>query len=127
MYLPVHCTFRMTDIWRSFIAQRCLWEVGCGLVFHMAEVCQARNTHNLLSDFSDEISGYVLNDQIVGLLNDCPLESGAKNTSENLRRCYRTLCDAGILPAEELPLVNAWLEDVAVLVTQNQEILSRLL
>ena len=38
MYLPSHCTFRMTDIWRSFIAQRCLWEFGCGLVFHTAEV-----------------------------------------------------------------------------------------
>ena len=28
LYLPSHCSFRMTDIWRSFIAQRCLWELG---------------------------------------------------------------------------------------------------
>ncbi len=25
MYLPSFCSFRMTDIWRSFVAQRCLW------------------------------------------------------------------------------------------------------
>ena len=29
-YLPTHCTFRMTDIWRSFVAQRCLWELDSG-------------------------------------------------------------------------------------------------
>src|SRR6185369_482513 len=28
MYLPVYASFRMTDIWRSFVAQRCLWEIG---------------------------------------------------------------------------------------------------
>jgi hypothetical protein len=28
LYLPSYCTFRMTDIWRSFIAQRCVWELG---------------------------------------------------------------------------------------------------
>jgi hypothetical protein len=36
LYLPSHCSFRMTDIWRSFVAQRCLWELGQGLVFHAA-------------------------------------------------------------------------------------------
>ncbi|MGJ8668575.1 MAG: hypothetical protein ACSHXK_03705, partial [Oceanococcus sp.] len=28
LYLPAYCSFRMTDIWRSFIAQRCLWAVN---------------------------------------------------------------------------------------------------
>ncbi len=26
LYLPAYCTFRMTDIWRSFVAQRIAWE-----------------------------------------------------------------------------------------------------
>ena len=34
MYLPSHCSFRMTDIWRSSVAQRGLWKMGCELVFH---------------------------------------------------------------------------------------------
>ena len=25
LYLPLHCSFRMTDIWRSFVAQRIAW------------------------------------------------------------------------------------------------------
>jgi len=54
LYLPSYCSFRMTDIWRSFVAQRCLWELGYGLVFHAAEVDQERNEHNLMRDFEDE-------------------------------------------------------------------------
>jgi hypothetical protein len=103
----------MTDIWRGFIAQRCLWELGYGLVFHPPEASQSRNTHNLLRDFKDEVPGYLDNDRIVAVLSECPLEPGPKNTAENLRRCYQTLSEAAILPAEEMPLVNAWLDDVA--------------
>ena len=64
LYLPSGCSFRMTDIWRSFIAQRCLWELKTGLVFHAAEVVQARNVHNLVKNFEDEICGYLRNDDI---------------------------------------------------------------
>lgn len=43
MYLPVYCSMRMTDIWRSFVAQRCLWEMGKGVTFHSpAEVYQEK-------------------------------------------------------------------------------------
>jgi len=31
MYLPIKASFRMTDIYRSFVAQRCLWELGEGV------------------------------------------------------------------------------------------------
>jgi len=34
MYLPSYCTFRMTDIWRSFVAQRLAWANGWGILFH---------------------------------------------------------------------------------------------
>jgi hypothetical protein len=113
MYLPSFCSFRMTDIWRSFIAQRCVWELGCGLVFHGAEVYQLRNTHNLLRDFKDEVSGYLTNQEIVTRLNECRLLAGRENVGENLRRCYQTLIDARILPSEEMALVDAWLNDTS--------------
>jgi hypothetical protein len=38
LYLPSHCCFRMTDIWRSFIAQRCLWELGHWVVCQAPEL-----------------------------------------------------------------------------------------
>ena len=113
MYLPSLCSFRMTDIWRSFIAQRCLWELGCGLVFHASEVAQERNVHNLMRDFRDEVPGYLGNEEIVRQLADTPLERGPEAAGASLLRCYERLVEGGFFPAEELALVGAWLHDVA--------------
>jgi hypothetical protein len=113
MYLPSFCSFRMTDIWRSFVAQRCLWELGQGLVFHGAEADQQRNTHDYLHDFKEELPGYLYNDKIIAVLNKCILKPGKDNVGLNLRSCYLSLVEAAIIPSEEMPLVNAWLDDVA--------------
>jgi hypothetical protein len=112
MYLPSHCTFRMTDIWRSFVAQRCLWELGHGLVFHAHDVVQERNPHDLLKDFEDEVPGYLHNQRITQTLADLDLRAGAGTIGDNLVLCYETLVAEGFLPAAELPLVHAWLSDL---------------
>lgn len=106
MYLPSLCSFRMTDIWRSFVAQRCLWELGEGVVFHSSTVYQERNTHNLLKDFEDEVPGYLLNDRIRQVLDGCRLD--AADMYGNMRRCYEALVAAGFVPEGELEILGAW-------------------
>ena len=54
----------MTDIWRSFIAQRIAWENNWHVLFHAPTVWQERNAHNLMRDFADEIPGYLHNRSI---------------------------------------------------------------
>jgi hypothetical protein len=115
LYIPSYCSFRMCDIWKSFVAQRCLWELGTGVVFHASEVWQERNVHNLLRDFNDEISGYQQNHQITQILDAVTLLSGKANVSENLLRCYRELVRKNIFPEQELNLVDTWLEDLSVM------------
>jgi hypothetical protein len=117
MYLPSYCSFRMTDIWRSFIAQRCLWELGHGLVFHSPEVFQERNPHNLMRDFADEVSGYLRNKELAALLANLKLEAGDSAQGRNLLACYRALIAAEFFPQEELSLVLAWLDDLAAMGT----------
>jgi len=112
MYLPSFCTFRMTDIWRSFVAQRCLWALGGAVTFHAPEVVQQRNAHNLLKDFQDEVPMYLANDQIVRLLEPLPMEPGPEAVGANLLRCYEALILHGILPQKERPLIKAWLADL---------------
>jgi len=112
MYLPSFVSFRMTDIWRSFVAQRCLWALGHGLVFHGPEMFQDRNPHNLLRDFEQEIPGYLGNDRIRAVLEDLELSAGIGEVGSNCHRCYRALVDAGLVPLEEMPLVDHWLNDV---------------
>ena len=58
LYLPSYCSFRMTDIWRSFVTQRIAWECDWFILFHKSTVRQERNGHDLLKDFKDEIPGY---------------------------------------------------------------------
>lgn len=111
LYLPSYCSFRMTDIWRSFVAQRCLWELGYELEFHHADVHQLRNEHDLMRDFEQESVGYLRNEEIRGILESCDLLSGASYLSENLMTCYVALVSAGVVRREELELVEAWIQD----------------
>lgn len=111
LYIPSYCSFRMCDIWKSFIAQRCIWELGHGMAFHAPEVFQDRNPHDLMKDFRDEIPGYDKNRRIGEILEGLSLEKGESNVGRNLRHCYQALVAAAIFPEAELPLVEAWLTD----------------
>lgn len=113
LYLPSFCSFRMTDIWRSFIAQRCLWEMGYGLVFHAPEVTQDRNEHNLMRDFEDEIPGYMGNRKIAEVLEGLTLQAGEDATCNNLRKCYEALIQHDFFPEKELDILDAWITDIA--------------
>lgn len=115
MYLPSYCSFRMTDIWRSFIAQRCLWELGYGVVFHAPEVVQERNEHDLMRDFADEVDGYLRNKEMASILAELALKPGPGAQGQNLLACYRALVKAGFFPADEVGLVSAWLKDLKAL------------
>ncbi len=112
MYLPSYCSFRMTDIWRSFIAQRCLWELEYELVFHAAEAYQLRNPHDPLQDFEDEVVGYLNNPAIIDTLGALNLQKGRESVLDNLNHCYEALVEIQVVPEEELALVQAWCEDV---------------
>ena len=113
MYLPSTCTFRMTDIWRSLIAQRCLWELGQGVTFHPPEVIQQRNPHDLQKDFEDEVPGYLKNESIAQTLATLPLRPGKEAIIENLTTCYTALIAQNIFKPEEAPLLRAWLHNLS--------------
>lgn len=113
MYLPSYCTFRCTDIWRSFVVQRCLWAMGHGLIIHGPEVYQERNQHILLKDFDSEVPGYLRNAQFVNVLESLQLKPGTEAAAENVRACYAALVEAKFFPSTELELLDAWLADVS--------------
>jgi hypothetical protein len=115
LYLPARCSFRMTDIWRSFVAQRILWTCDWRVSFHAPTVWQDRNEHNLLRDFADEVPGYLHNARIAEVLDALALEPGVENIPANLVRCYQALVELGVVEAEELPLLEAWLTDLRAL------------
>lgn len=115
LYLPYHCSFRMTDIWRSFVAQRIAYLNDWGVLFHDATVFQERNEHSLIRDFEEEVPGYLNNDRIRRALGGLELTAGEARIPEAMRLCYRKLVDMALVGAEELPLLDAFLDDLAAL------------
>ena len=113
LYVPSHCSFRMCDIWKSFVAQRCLWALGAGVVFHAPEVVQERNPHDYLRDFHDEVPGYLQNTRIADILTGLDLAAGEAAVADNLLACYDALIREKIFPPAEWPLVQAWIKDCA--------------
>ncbi len=113
LYLPAYCSFRMTDIWRSFVAQRIAAANKWHILFHEPTVWQERNEHNLMKDFADEIPGYLNNSRIREILDALPVTPGTARIPDNLRQCYQALVNASIFPPDELPLLEAWLTDLA--------------
>ena len=108
LYLPCHVSFRMTDIWRSFVAQLGLWATGNQLVFRNATVVQERNEHNLMRDFSDEVDGYLNNDHIANCLTALLDNNRGLPLRDVVRAAWVALRDMGILKDAELDIYDAW-------------------
>ena len=112
LYLPSYCSFRMTDIWRSFVAQRIAWTCGWSILFREPTVTQDRNDHDLMRDFAEEIPGYLANRQIGAALAELDLAPGVQSIPDNLRKCYGRLVADGHVGAEELALLDSFLSDL---------------
>jgi hypothetical protein len=104
----------MTDIWRSFVAQRCLWEMESTVLFSAATVFQERNEHDLRRDFEQEVPGYLENARICRTLGQLSLVRGRdpRTTCDNLRTCYEALVSLGVIGSDEVTLVQAWIRDI---------------
>ncbi len=119
LYLPSHCSFRMTDIWRSFVAQRIAWTCNWPILFHQSTVWQKRNDHNLMNDFSDEVSGYKNNALIIKSLSELELHNGVENIPSNMIICYQKLIDLGLVGQQEMNLLSDWLSDIYSILKTN--------
>ncbi len=111
LYLPAYCSFRMTDIWRSFIAQRIAWENSWRITFHASSMYQQRNKHDLISDFALEVPGYLNNRAICEKLEALPIKPGVQYMAENMRLCYEVMIRNKWVGKKELRLLEAWFID----------------
>jgi hypothetical protein len=109
LYLPCHVSFRMTDIWRSFVLQRALWLFGEQVAFLPATVRQVRNEHNLMRDFDDEVVGYLNNKKIADRLDEVARTvDPAIGRVPSARALWAGLRDLGTVPEIELEIFEAW-------------------
>lgn len=110
LYLPVHVTFRFTDILRGLVAQPILWAAGYQLGFFEATVYQDRNQHDYMKDFASEIPCYLYAEKVVDIVTGCV--TSRYTMEDNLFNAYESLHRHQIVNKEELPLLTAWLKDI---------------
>ena len=116
LYLPCHVSFRMTDIWRSFVAQQALWVQDSGIAFHSATVKQVRNPHNLMRDFIDEIPGYIDNKKIINTLEECAKSLSSLDDMPRVALAlWQALERSKIIPTIELSIIEGWMAALAEL------------
>lgn len=113
MYLPSTCTFRMTDIWRSYIAQHLLYQLGGGVVFRNSSVYQVRNQHDLLQDFNEEISGYLGAEKFVAILSKIKLKHDLNSMNSNMKIVYEELIKNRYFHETEIRLLELWQKSIS--------------
>lgn len=109
LYLPTHVNFRFTDILRAVIAKRVLDVLGLRLAFGDSAGYHDRNQHDLHRDFIDEVSMH----ENVTKAWDCLRHLSASTMPDLLMEAYERLTESDIVPAQELPMVQEWLEALA--------------
>lgn len=103
LYLPFTAPFRMTDIWRSFVFQLEREHYDCDIVFAGAIVYQDRNPHDYLSDFKDEVLGYLHNEEI------CKMSAGMELSDRSYQNIiYSKMVDLGVIDKHELAMLECW-------------------
>ena len=102
----------MTDVWRSYVAQRIAWTFDWNILFHSPTTYQERNVHDIMKDFEQEIDGYLLNAKICDDLSGIQLKTGTKSMFYNLRVCYEKLVQQQYIEDNELDLLEAWIADL---------------
>jgi hypothetical protein len=117
MYLPCTVSFRFTDILRGYVAQRMLWKNEMTLGFNSPTVQQLRNEHNLMTDFSDEITMYTQTKKVVQLLSN--IEIDELTDADAMRLIYKCFSDEEIVEADELKYLEAWLSDCETLLNNK--------
>lgn len=109
LYIPTTVSFRVSDIWRGYIMQRLLWDIGGSLCFYKTKVYQDRNDHNLMHDFKDEIDLYLKSLELVDFL--CSW-NGQGTLDQRLHTLTKDLVAKSYYKQRELELIEAWIEDL---------------
>ncbi|VDI74128.1 Hypothetical predicted protein [Mytilus galloprovincialis] len=100
MALPLSVNGRVSDIWRSYIADFFFHKTGLSLVFAKPYVNHQRTAHKIIADFNGESSLYEKSLQLVDLLS---------NSSYNtMKEAYESLYQRNFIDDKDLSFIIAW-------------------
>ena len=108
MFLPISVPGRVSDIWRSYIAQRLLWDAGKYIAFTKPMVIQKRTTHNFMRDFDAEQDLYYKSGAFINFLAKWD-GSHLPSMPERMELLYIDLFERNYIKLSDVLAVQAWL------------------
>lgn len=109
MYLPISVNFRYTDILRSYIAQRIMWEHDFYVGFHSPNTHQIRNKHDYYTDFLNEIQMYQTVPIVIDILQNVTITT---DIDSSMLKIYNQLFKSKIVSDYEISNLINWLDDI---------------
>lgn len=102
--------FRLTDIWRSYWAQRLLWLIDGTLTFNGANAFQIRNVHSYYKDFLNEQRMYLKTEKLVEFLTNW--QCGWSKFYECVIDLSKGMADEGFWEQQEVIGIKKWINDL---------------
>jgi len=110
LLLPATVNMRITDIWRSYVMQRLLWEIGGHLSFFPPSAYQYRSAHNYLKDFKDEKLLYYDSGRMVDFL--LKWKPRFDDLFDNIVDLSIQFAHTGFWGPADIHITEAWLQDL---------------
>ena len=109
LFLPVTVNSRVSDIWRSYFAQRLFWDIGAKIGFASRPlVVQDRNGHSHIKDFEGENDLYMKSKQLIMFLGQW--KGRGATIVERTEELWIALYEREYIEKNDVMLVQLWLQ-----------------
>ena len=109
LFLPIAVTGRVTDIWRSFFAQRLFWDVGVQIGFIARPlVVQDRNIHSNIGDLTSEWDIYTKSKPLMTFLESW--RGKGRTIVERTEELWVALYEREYIEYEDVMMIQLWLQ-----------------
>lgn len=107
MLLPITVHGRVSDIWRSYFAQRLMDDIGQVVVFQPPAVIQERNAHSYLADLDAEHQLYAQSGKLVEFLG--AWKGAATSMPGRIEELVIAVFERGYIELDDVLLTQKWL------------------
>ena len=111
LFLPITVAGRVSDIWRSYIAQRLFWDVGLQIGFIARPiVVQDRNVHTNVGDLAAEWDLYMKSKQLMTFVESW--RGKGRTIVERTEELFAALYERQYIEIGDVELVQLWLQSL---------------
>lgn len=109
---PITVEPRVTDIWRSYIVDRLVWDTGGVIAFTSPFVTQYRNPHSLAADFKSESDVYSKTGALLATLASWTSQQVSEALPAAFVDLFETLHRGGFVQEADVGMAHAWVADL---------------